>query len=238
VGRLLFAIERFRVFGAIPAEIIPAASSVFVLLCFTAYFFASLGMILFGGLITRDPLNDTSQLLEGTSFTASKYWANNFNDMLSSLCVLFNLMIVNNWITEASGLEAASGHRWLVRLFIFSFHLVGVIGISNVTTSLIINGFFQQFDQLKSGAASDEKIEEVVLTGSWSKSRAIFDPSIITGTETGLPNILYSVRVKSRHSFSPSVINDREVLRKLFSKASDSSSDNELFDVQSILEEE
>jgi hypothetical protein len=86
---------------------------------------------------------------------------------------------------------------------------------------------------MKSGAASDEKIEgggeEVVLTGSWSKSRAIFDPSIITGTETGLPNILYSVRVKSRHSATPSDINDREVLRKLFSKSSDSSS---------ILEEE
>jgi hypothetical protein len=93
---------------------------------------------------------------------------------------------------------------------------------------------------MKSGTASDEKIEsereEVVLTGSWSKSRAIFDPSCITGTETGLPKILYSVRVKSRHSSTPSDMNDRDVLRKLFSKAS--SDDNELLGVESIIEEE
>ena len=223
VGRLLFAIDQFRVFGAIPAEIIPAATSVFVMLCFTAYFFASLGMLLFGGVITRDPSNPTSELLEATGFMDSRYWANNFNDMFSSLNVLFNFMVVNNWTTQASGLENATGNKWLVRLFIFSFHLVGVIGISNVTTSLIINGFFQQLDKkIRDQDVPDEKIEGegVLLTGS----RAVFDPSRITGTETGLQNCAYSIRVKPMHKQTPSEVCEREILRQLFSKNSRSSS--------------
>jgi hypothetical protein len=224
VGRLLFAIDQFRVFGAIPAEIIPAATSVFVMLGFTAYFFASLGMLLFGGIITRDPSNPTSELLEATSFMESRYWANNFNDMFSSLNVLFNFMVVNNWITQACGMENATGNKWLVRLFIFSFHLVGVIGISNVTTSLIINGFFRQLEKIKDHAVPDEKIEgeEVLLTGS----RAVFDPSRITGTETGLQNCVYSVRVKPMHKVAPSEVCEREILRQLFSQSSWSTFNN------------
>jgi hypothetical protein len=93
VGRLIFTIDKFRVFGAIPAEIIPAATNVFVMLFFTAYFFASLGMLLFGGVITRDPSNPAYKLLEATNFMNSGYWANNFNDMFSSLNVLFNFMV-------------------------------------------------------------------------------------------------------------------------------------------------
>ena len=77
LGRLLFTRENFRIFGFISVAIIPAATSVFIVLLFTGYTFASLGMLLFGGIITRDPLNPTSEaLLESEDFVNSNYWAN------------------------------------------------------------------------------------------------------------------------------------------------------------------
>ena len=63
LGRLLFAIERFHMFGTISLEIIPHAASVFMVLLFISYFFGSLGMLLFGGDITRDPNNPKAALL-------------------------------------------------------------------------------------------------------------------------------------------------------------------------------
>jgi hypothetical protein len=112
-------------------------------------------------------------------------------------------------------MEHATGNKWLVRLFVFSFHLVGVIGISNVTTSLIIAGFFQQLHKINHRNVPDEKIEEkeVLLTGSGD----IFDPSCINGTDTGSRDRVYSVRVKPKHRVAPSEVCEREILQKLFS---------------------
>ncbi|MGK3745810.1 MAG: hypothetical protein ACI8RD_008179 [Bacillariaceae sp.] len=49
LGRLLFAIKAFQMFGTITVDIIPAASSVFMILFFVEYFFASMGVFLYGG---------------------------------------------------------------------------------------------------------------------------------------------------------------------------------------------
>ena len=49
LGRLLIAFNSFQMFGTISVDIIPAASSVLLILLFILYFFASLGMFLYGG---------------------------------------------------------------------------------------------------------------------------------------------------------------------------------------------
>ena len=73
--RLLFAIDSFRVFGAITLEIIPAASSIFMVLLFIGSGFSILGMIFFGGYITRDASNPISHLLlESTDWVEGSYW--------------------------------------------------------------------------------------------------------------------------------------------------------------------
>ena len=75
--RLLFNRERFQLFGHISLAIIPAATSIFIVLLFLFYMFSSLGVYLFGGIITRDPANPTSELLlESQVFVESKYWPN------------------------------------------------------------------------------------------------------------------------------------------------------------------
>ena len=80
LGRLLFAVERFRMFGSISLEIIPAATSVFMVLLFISYFFGSLGMLLFGGDITRDPNNPKAALLlEAEDFVGKWFLENRFH---------------------------------------------------------------------------------------------------------------------------------------------------------------
>ena len=77
LGRLLFTIENFRLFGLISVEIVPAATNVFVVLLFIGYLFASTGMLLYGGVITRDPANPAAEaLLESEDFVDGAYWAN------------------------------------------------------------------------------------------------------------------------------------------------------------------
>ena len=178
-----------------------------MILLFIEYVFASVGMALYGGrefhpflincctqirflhfwhflrffftllVITRDPANPLAYiLLEAEDFVDNNYWANNFNDMFSGMNVLFNLLVVNNWTECEIGFEYVTGEKW-VRIFFFSFHLIGVIVISNVVTSFIINAYFQQMKTLVQRLGWEEIIEnEALLKGA----RGIFDATTST----------------------------------------------------------
>lgn len=122
LGRLLMIFPAFQQLGSITAEILPAAMDIILLLFFLMYWFAALGMLLYGGMITRDPLNPLSSALLGNDFSDNDYWANNFNDLVSGMNVLFNLLVVNNWTNCEIGFEAVTGGLW-VRLFFLSFHV-------------------------------------------------------------------------------------------------------------------
>jgi two pore calcium channel protein len=219
LGRLLLAIEAFRVIGQISIDIIPAATSVFSVLLFISYFFSWLGMMLFGGLITRDPRNTVAfRLLEATDYVSNNYWANNFNDMLSGLNVLFDLLVVNNWTECEIGFEYATGRKWMVRCFFFSYHVLAVIGISNVVTSFIINAFFQQMKTVEQRKGWRESIDgEAIIIGS----EAVFDASDITGTETGVTR-KYIARIRPQHIDVET--DERAALRELFTKSSSADS--------------
>ena len=221
LGRLLFTISAFQMFGAISADIIPAASSVFLVLLFIQYFFASLGMVLYGGLITRDPVNPISQtLLQAGDFVDNSYWANNFNDMFSGMNVLFNLLVVNNWTECEIGFEYVTGRKWMVRMFFFGYHLLGVIGISNVITSFIINAFFQQLSTIEQRKGWEEQIEgEAFIRGEM----AVFNSSMVTGTTTGVKEDYYA-RIQPKHRDVE--VDERSALRALFTQTSSSRDDS------------
>lgn len=85
--RLLMMVPAFQLLGAITAEILPAALNVLLLLFFLMYWFAGLGMLLYGGMITRDPNNPLSSAILGNDFSDNDYWGNNFNDMVSLPCI-------------------------------------------------------------------------------------------------------------------------------------------------------
>jgi two pore calcium channel protein len=71
--RLLTAMKRFQLIGAISVEILPTARSIVLLLFLVMYMFAAIGVSLFGGLITRDPKNELSYLVLGTDFADNDY---------------------------------------------------------------------------------------------------------------------------------------------------------------------
>ena len=106
-----------------------------------------------------------------------------FNDMFSGLNVLFNWLVVNNWTTQTVGMEYATEKKWLVKLFFLCFYILGVIGISNVITSFVINAFFRQLgktledSQLSNDNISREESNEKVVhadSGSVGANNTLF----------------------------------------------------------------
>ncbi|KAG7339291.1 ion transport protein [Nitzschia inconspicua] len=212
--RLLFTYKAFEMVGIISVDIIPAASNVILILLFLMYFFSALGSLLYGGLITRDPDNPLSYiLLEANDFVDNAYWANNFNDMVSGMNVLFNLLVVNNWTECEIGFEFVTGGKW-VRFFFFFFHLFGVVVINNVVIAFIINAFFQQFKTVVDRQGWEEEVaDEAIISGA----RARFRANTITGTNTGVIGG-YIARVRPRHMDVE--LDERAALRKLFTRTS------------------
>ncbi|CAJ1945081.1 unnamed protein product [Cylindrotheca closterium] len=155
LGRLLMAFPAFQDITAVALEIIPKSKSVLQLLFFVTYFFSALAVILYGGLITRDPENRLSELLLDTDFASNEYWGNNFNDMMSAMNVMFNLIVVNNWTTCEGGYEAVTEGK-MVRLFFFSFHIVGVVLTNNIVMAFVINSFLSHLRAKKTGPESNQ----------------------------------------------------------------------------------
>jgi two pore calcium channel protein len=180
------------------------------------YFFAAMGMILYGGLITRDPTNPLSRPILGTAFSDNDYWANNFNDMMSGMNVLFNLLVVNNWTNCELGFEAVTGGLW-VRFFFLSFHVLGVILVNNLVVAFIINAFLNQLESIRSSNSDDVVPGQAVITGE----RAFFDASEVTGTRTGTSGGYYA---RLRATRTDVQIDEREGLRRLFTKSSNDES--------------
>jgi two pore calcium channel protein len=206
--RLLFSLKAFQVIGGISTEIIPLAANVLLLLFCIMYVFAALGMYLFGGMISRDPSNPLSYLVLNTEFSDNEYWANNFNDMISSLNVLFNLLVVNNWTQCADGFEAVTQSKF-TRLFYLAFHIFGVIVVNNVVIAFIVNSFIAQWDIQQEQVAAEEVEGEAVIEGR----HALFDATHITGTSTSLTG-KYLVRVGQMGRAE----DQHELLKHLFTK--------------------
>lgn len=56
------------------------------------YTFSTVGMFIFGGLVTKETLN-----IKLESSVPFRYYLLNFNDQASSFITLYSLMVVNNW---------------------------------------------------------------------------------------------------------------------------------------------
>jgi len=197
--RILVAMKQFQVIGKTFFDIIPAAKRIVAFLFCIMYGFSALGMALYGGIITRDPSNPLSSKLLGTEFANSEYWANNFNDMFSGMNVLFNLLVVNNWTTEADGVLAVTESK-MSRFFFLAFHVFGVIVVNNLVVAFIIDFFLHEMQEYR--AVEEVDTGEAVIG---EDKRAYFDAKEVTGTKTTLsggyvatmknPNLMLSQRI-------------------------------------------
>ncbi len=109
------------------------------------YFFAIIGMEIFGGQITSNELYCGNSALKDSTFYADGYCSNNFNDLFASLVTLFELMTVNQWhvITEGYVLVTSKA----ARLYFFAFHLLCVTVILNIFSAFVIEAFILEFNQ-------------------------------------------------------------------------------------------
>ena len=69
------------------------------------------------------------------------FWANSFNDMMSGVNVLFNLLVVNNWTTEADGIVAVTETKYS-RFYFLAYHIIAVVIVGNIVIASIIDNFF------------------------------------------------------------------------------------------------
>lgn len=143
VLRLFLVFDHFKSMSHAFLGILPAAGRVVLALFCVVFLWSWIGMVSFGGKITRDPNNPLAARLDGTDFAGSFYWANNFNDMLSGLNVCYNLLVINNWNVLESGIMAISDTKYY-RFYFLSFYVVGVMIVNNLVVALIIDYFLDE----------------------------------------------------------------------------------------------
>jgi len=211
--RVLVAMKQFQVIGGTFIDILPAARRILLFLFGIMYIFSSIGMQSFGGLITRDPSNPLSERLRGTDFASAGYWENNFNDLLAGFNVLFNLLVVNNWTTQADGILAVTETK-LSRYYFLAFHLLGVVIVCNLVIAFIIDSFLDEWNEAEAIKAAHDTGDAVI-----EEKRAIFNADIVTGTKTNLSG-QYVARMYASNPDQMMSMRTGDELKKLFTKTS------------------
>lgn len=130
------------------------------------------------------------------------------------LQVLFNLLVVNNWMVCEVGFEAATGAKW-VRLYFLSFHILGVILVNNLVIAFVISNFLTQFAVMKENVGPEIVEGEAII----HDRRALFDAAQITGTKTSLTGA-YIARIRHTSSEISGSNHHQSRLRQLFTQQS------------------
>jgi two pore calcium channel protein len=220
--RLVIAIKDFQVIGNTMLGILPSVKRIFLLLFSLMYTFAIIGVHLYGGLITRDPDNPVAMRLQDTNFADNDYWANSFNDVPSALNVLFNLLVINNWPEQSSGVIAATQSLW-TRYYFLLFHICGVVIVSNLLVATLIDSFMDEWQkkqhQNNNNSTTDDSdnTHEAADAEFTQGNEALFEASEVTGTKTTLSGrYVAKISNKSGHTTEER----RHNLHKLFTKTS------------------
>ncbi|KAG5848907.1 two pore channel protein 2-like [Anguilla rostrata] len=124
------------------------------------YIFAVLGIWLFEGaipapgnasLITNSSTANFS--MECGTYEQLGYWPNNFDDFASTLVLLYNIMVVNNWQVF---IDAYSRYttRWSMLYFV-SWWLTSSVMWVNLFVALILESFIYKWDRSHTSSASE-----------------------------------------------------------------------------------
>ncbi|XP_070577948.1 two pore calcium channel protein 1-like isoform X2 [Ptychodera flava] len=91
-----------------------------------------------------------------------RYCNNNFNDILRSFVLLFELTVVNQWHVLASGYVLTSS-KW-ARLYFVFFHITVVIVLMNIFVAFVLEVFILRYSLNLSGkhtTAVEKKISDM-----------------------------------------------------------------------------
>jgi two pore calcium channel protein 3 len=149
IFKIFHTVTRFRIVINTILHILPSMATYGGVLLVFYYFFAIIGMELFGGKIKYYGYNENSQSsvekycgdyrLQNSEFYRDRYCSNNFNDLFTSLVTLFQLMVVNQWHVLAQGFVLVTSK--VARIYFFLFHFVCVTVILNIFSAFVIEAF-------------------------------------------------------------------------------------------------
>ncbi|XP_028398587.1 two pore calcium channel protein 1-like [Dendronephthya gigantea] len=151
--KLIGTIERFKVVVNTVMQIGPSIAMYGGIVFIWFYVYAILGMEIFQGKIRMlgypNATANASELfcgdvkLKNSEFYNEHYCGDNFNDILKSLKILFDLMVVNQWHILTQGFVLVTSKA--ARLYFVSFHLTCVILVLNIFVAFIIEAFMLQY---------------------------------------------------------------------------------------------
>lgn len=169
--KIIGNIERFQVIINTILQIGPAIVTYGGIMFVLYYIYAIFGMELFQGHIKDYATSNLSsltelqllcgnKLLNGSEYVRLYYCEKNFNNIVKSYMILFDLTVVNQWHVLTDGYVRVTSKA--ARLYFFSFHMVCVIVVLNIFVAFILEAFMLQFSLSKGKfeAAFERKIEE------------------------------------------------------------------------------
>lgn len=159
---LLSDIPRFRNLVQVFSVLVPASAPLFALFALTTYFFAALGVQLFGGLIHSGTpaLNpDKNELID--AFVGNDYWTLNCNDMAAAFFMLFSAVVVC-YLTEVPAAIASTSKYggWTYWFFIAAF-AVNTLIVSNVVVALVVDLFVDAKESLSASGDDAQNLENL-----------------------------------------------------------------------------
>uniref|UniRef100_A0A8D1HEG4 Ion transport domain-containing protein n=1 Tax=Sus scrofa TaxID=9823 RepID=A0A8D1HEG4_PIG len=166
--RVIISIQRFRVIVITLINIGPTMLTFGGLVLVVYYVFAIIGMEVFQGRVHFDPSSASpdalacgNPALKDSAFAQGRYCRNNFNDLASSLVLLVELTVVNQWHIIANGFALVTHQA--AKLYFIVFHVVVVILIVNIFIAFILEAFFVAYSLEKSEVetAIEKKIQEL-----------------------------------------------------------------------------
>ena len=119
------------------------------------YLYALVGMALFGGEVTF-----SREEIRNNDSTPDNWALNNFNDMANSYLLLFELIIVNNWMITTSMYVALHQSRWVL-LFFVSFYILAVLIGMNILVCFAIDMYASIRRLDNEQAAHEQKLYEL-----------------------------------------------------------------------------
>jgi len=132
--RLLGCVGDYTTFAKVTMALLPRAYEMGKVLVAVMYGFSVCGMLLFAGLISwEDPA------LDGTAYLEQGFESLNFNDMGSSMLVMTQVLVVNQFDTVVGGFVAVTS-KW-ARLYFTFFYLLGVLLILNIVIAVMLDSF-------------------------------------------------------------------------------------------------
>ncbi|XP_062868686.1 two pore channel protein 2 [Trichomycterus rosablanca] len=123
------------------------------------YVYAVIGIWLFRGVIyppTQSSSSDNSTsnvTMECGSFEQLNYWPNNFDDFASSLVLLYNVMVVNNWQVFMDAFTRYTS-EWS-KVYFVSWWLTSSVMWVNLFVALILENFTYKWDKSYALSVSD-----------------------------------------------------------------------------------